>query len=266
MEFFLKYFPLFIIYSFLGWVLECIVVYIEAGKIMNRGFLIGPCCPIYGVGSLLIIFILNNYREDRLILFFMAAILCTILEYFTSWIMEKLFKARWWDYSDKKFNVNGRVCLENVIGFGLIGVVLVRYINPYFNSIISLVDVRIYNIVVIILLVLFIIDLSISFNIINSFKTVASSVKKDNTEEITKKVREKLINKGGLYKRLVSVFDFSASDNLLVSIKSKVMNETAKAKKIIAREQNKIKLLNKKLILEEKIERIEEELRDNEDK
>jgi len=266
MELFLKYFLLFIIYSFLGWILECIVVYFEAGKIMNRGFLIGPCCPIYGVGSLLIILILKDYREDRLVLFFMAAILCTILEYFTSWLMEKLFKARWWDYSDKKFNVNGRVCLENIIGFGLIGVLLVRYIDFYINHLISLVDVRIYNVVVIIILILFIIDLCVSFNIINSFKTVASSVKKDSTEEITKKVREKLVNMGGLYKRLVSVFDFSASDNLLISIKSRVINETAKAKKIIAREKNKIRLLNKKLRLEEKIERIEEELRDNEDK
>ena len=78
---------------------------------MNRGFLIGPCCPIYGCGCLLFILILPKYLDDPIVLFILAATICSVLEYITSWIMEKLFNTRWWDYSKRRFNLDGRVCL-----------------------------------------------------------------------------------------------------------------------------------------------------------
>ena len=92
MEIVCKYFLLFLFYSFLGWVLEMVVCSIADKKVVNRGFLIGPYCPIYGSGCLLIISLLHKYQDDPFTLFIMAIIVCSLLEYFTSYIMEKLFK------------------------------------------------------------------------------------------------------------------------------------------------------------------------------
>ena len=95
-----KYFLVFIFYSFLGWLMEVILTYSSDKKFVNRGFLIGPYCPIYGWGVLLIMFILKRYLDRPIGLFCMAVIICSVLEYLTSYLMEKLFKARWWDYSN----------------------------------------------------------------------------------------------------------------------------------------------------------------------
>ena len=135
---FCYYFLLFIIYSFMGWIMEIIDNIIVKHKIVNRGFLLGPYCPIYGFGCLSLIFFLSNYKSDPIILFFMAIVICSILEYSTSYIMEKLFKLRWWDYTDKKFNINGRICAETMIPFGLLGTLVICIINPFFLFVIFL--------------------------------------------------------------------------------------------------------------------------------
>ena len=109
------YFILFIIYAMIGWFIEIINGLIQTKKFVNRGFLIGPYCPIYGVGGILITLLLSKYYDDPIVLFFMGIAVCGILEYLTSYIMEKFFKARWWDYSKRKFNINGRICLETII-------------------------------------------------------------------------------------------------------------------------------------------------------
>ena len=99
-------FLLFMLYSIMGWLLEVTCKLIEKHKFINRGFLIGPYCPIYGHGAILMILLLIKYQSDPLLLFTMSIVICSILEYFTSYIMEKVFKARWWDYSRRKFNIN----------------------------------------------------------------------------------------------------------------------------------------------------------------
>ena len=125
-----NFFLLFIIYSFMGWLMEVIVVSIAKHKLSSRGFLIGPVCPIYGYGVVLVSLLLQKYQNDIVILFFMSVIICGILEYFTSFFMEKIFKARWWDYSKKKFNINGRICLENLIWFGIACCIVIYIFNP----------------------------------------------------------------------------------------------------------------------------------------
>ena len=94
-----KYVLLFFIYAFLGWIMEVIGKLIQQKKFINRGFLIGPYCPIYGHGAILITILLSRYKANPFILFFMAILICSILEYATSYFMEKIFHARWWDYS-----------------------------------------------------------------------------------------------------------------------------------------------------------------------
>jgi uncharacterized membrane protein len=215
-------FLLFIIYSFLGWCMEMVVCYIATKEWVNRGFLIGPICPIYGCGCLLIILLLDRYLKDPIVLFVMAMLLCSLLEYFTSYLMEKLFKARWWDYSHKKYNINGRVCLDNIFAFGILGLLMIYLVNPFVVKMLGYVSLNIINVTAIVIAIIFIIDNLISLKVISSFKSVAKSVHKDSTAEITKKVREILSDKGRLYRRLVSAFDFIASDKLIKDIKNKV--------------------------------------------
>ena len=134
-----SWFLFFFLYSVVGYIAEIIVVSINSKKIvLNRGFLIGPYLPIYGFGSLIMLIFLRRYEEDPIVLFVMGAFFCTALEYFTSLIMEKIFKLRWWDYSDKKFNINGRVCLDNALLFGIAGILVVKVIHPLLEDLIYL--------------------------------------------------------------------------------------------------------------------------------
>lgn len=112
-----NYFFLFLIYSILGWCMEISLCIFRDKKFVNRGFMIGPYCPIYGCGSILLTVFLSKLTEFPVGLFCSAIVICGTLEYFTSFVMEKIFNARWWDYSRKKFNINGRVCLETIIPF-----------------------------------------------------------------------------------------------------------------------------------------------------
>ena len=202
----LKYFMLFIIYSFIGWVIEIINEIITEKRFVNRGFLIGPYCPIYGIGVLLMTLMLTKYIEDPIVVFIMSVVIFSILEYFTSYIMEKLFKARWWDYTNRKFNINGRICLETMIPFGIGGIIVMYGVNPLILKVINMIPNSIFNVLAIILLVIFIIDNFISFNIILGFRKITFKAEKDNTLEITKKVKEILSSKSLLGKRLIKSF------------------------------------------------------------
>jgi len=121
------------IYSVLGWIYETLLCSIEQRKFINRGFLNGPYCPIYGCGAIVDILFLHEI-ENTVFLFFAGVLLTCSLEYLTSWVMEKLFRARWWDYSDRKFNINGRVCLLGAVVFGTFSVVLIKFIHPFIFS------------------------------------------------------------------------------------------------------------------------------------
>ncbi len=125
-------FLLYIAYSTLGWCGEMLYCSIPKGHICEkRGFLNGFLCPIYGHGALLVLYGLHGGFRNPFLTFFFGAILTSILEYFTSWIMEKLFHMRWWDYSHYKFQINGRVCLLNSTCFGLACVLLCHIVQPW---------------------------------------------------------------------------------------------------------------------------------------
>ena len=222
------YFILFIFYSVAGWAMESLFCFYKTKKLVNRGFLIGPLCPIYGFGSIAFIFLLSKYENDLLVIFVMAAFICTILEYYTSYIMEKLFKARWWDYSDKLFHINGRVCAENTVAFGILAILVIKYINPFILRGLTPLSRITVNSIAIVLAVILLVDMIVSLKVINGFTKVASSVNKDSTEEITKRVREILTKRGGLYKRLVSAFNFKASSKLLLEITTRIKDEAVK--------------------------------------
>ena len=128
---FFHWFFLFQFYSFLGWCCEMVYCSLRQRRLCEkRGFLNSPICPIYGHGALLVLWALKGGCRDPLLTFFFGALLTSAVEYLTSFIMEKLFHMRWWDYSDYRFNLNGRVCLLNSTLFGLACVALCHLIHP----------------------------------------------------------------------------------------------------------------------------------------
>ena len=190
-----KYLLLFFIYSILGWIMETVKGVITTKKLVNRGFLIGPYCPIYGVGCCLLTAFLSKYVDDIPIMFFMSMIICGSLEYFTSYIMEKIFKARWWDYHNRKFNINGRICLETLVPFGIAGVIFIKYVNSFFLQLLNFVAVKW---VLLTLSIIFVIDFIFSLRTILKFRKETKNVEreiKDDTEEISLKVKELVATK-----------------------------------------------------------------------
>ena len=125
------YVLLFFACSFLGWCMEVTCKLVQFGRFINRGFLLGPLCPIYGTGAVLMAYFLPLWTTQVESTFLLALVLCGTLEYITSWLMEKLFHARWWDYSHYKFQINGRVCLLNSTCFGLACVLLCHLVQPW---------------------------------------------------------------------------------------------------------------------------------------
>ena len=198
------YFLLFISYAFLGWCMEVTCKFIQYKKFINRGFLIGPYCPIYGWGALAITILLKRYMEDPLVLFVMSTLICSIIEYLTSYFMEKKYHARWWDYSNKKFNINGRICLETLIPFGILGVAIMYGTNPILFKLYNQIPQLVINILTAILFIGFILDNIISSKIISSINVEGSKLIKDNTEEITEKVKKLLKEKSWLHRRLIN--------------------------------------------------------------
>ena len=237
------YILLFTIYAVIGWLMEVSLSFIQHHKFINRGFLIGPYCPIYGFGGVAITLLLSNFMNiidnvgivDSLwISTIVIMFICGTLEYATSFVMEKLFHARWWDYHRFKFNINGRVCLETLLPFTIIGQIILRYANPVFLGLIGNIHQPWLHICTIVILAIFAIDVSVSYNIIHSFKKISNEAK-DNTEEITKKVKD-IISKTWRGRRLVT-----ASPNVNIEvIREKIRKKVEESKKKIEKRKEEI--------------------------
>ncbi len=156
------YLWLFFIYAFLGWGLEVSFHAVTSGKFVNRGFLIGPVCPIYGFGMVILIFCLNPVLDNVFLLFVGGILLTSLLEFVTGFILEKLFRTKWWDYSDKPFNIKGYICLSFSIAWGLAAVFVINIIHPFINVLISLLDNTLGNVLLVIVFLYFIADLIIT--------------------------------------------------------------------------------------------------------
>ena len=184
----------FMIYSFLGYIIEITnCSFREKKLVLNRGFFLGPYLPIYGISCLLMELFILRYKNDLFTVFVMSAFISTTLEYITSYILEKIFKARWWDYSDRKFNIEGRVCLFNAFLFGLGGIAFVYILNPLVTTIINILPHLAFRIVSIILLIVFLTDVVITITTLCQVKISTLKFKsKDVTMELTKIIRNEL--------------------------------------------------------------------------
>ena len=245
------YFLLFISYAFLGWCMEVICKLIQYKRFINRGFLIGPYCPIYGWGALLITILLQKYNNDPLTLFILAMVICSILEYVTSYFMEKIFKARWWDYSTKKFNLNGRICLNTMIPFGLLGLLMIYVINPFLFNLYGSFNREVLYTITIIIATIFIIDNIVSLVILTSVREDNKLLEKDNTEEMSKKVIERIKSHNILSRRLLAAFPDFKHIGVVIKEKTKktkdiINKHISKQEKVMKDTEEQIKKIEKK--------------------
>ncbi|MEE8715519.1 MAG: putative ABC transporter permease [Coriobacteriales bacterium] len=131
----------FLVYSFLGWVVEVAYNSVALGKVVNRGFLNGPVCPLYGTGALVLLLCVSAAGGGAepsdvpaSLMFVVGAVVCTLLELAVGWALERLYHTRWWDYSDKKFNFHGYICLEFSLVWGFTVVLAVKTVHPFVES------------------------------------------------------------------------------------------------------------------------------------
>lgn len=208
-------FLMFVIYSFIGYLIEITCVSVEQRKLVfSRGYLIGPYLPIFGVGSLIVTFFLSKYKGDIFTLAVMTMFCCCILEYFTSLILEKIFKLRWWDYSTKRFNLDGRICLEAGVMFGVGGVFIVKVLNPFINSFLGLFSSTVIIVLGVLLAFLMLIDFCIStFAIVRLKIDTSKYLNQDATKKIKEEVSISLRKYRYLHSRLLNAFPEMAKEN-----------------------------------------------------
>ena len=224
---------LFFACACLGWVMEVICQLVQLRRFINRGFLLGPYCPIYGFGAVLITRLLSRFAGDPLAVFALALIVCGTLEYLTSYAMEKLFHARWWDYSQKPFNLNGRVCAGTLIPFGLLGLTIIYWVKPFFFGIFIALNAQVRSVLCAVLSAAMLADLIVSANVLGKIRIAANLNHADNTEAITRAVREKLIEQGMLVRRTLRAFPYARlySNQLLASMKAERLRLRAEARR-----------------------------------
>lgn len=164
---------LFFIYSFLGWCIEVAFVAVTLGEVTNRGFLHGPVCPIYGCGMLGVLMILTPIEDNIFMLFIGGMLICSAVELFGGWILDKIFHMRWWDYSNKKFNVGGYICLAFSIMWGMAVVFAVKFVHPPIMSLIKKIPVGMQFAIIIVLSVIIIVDMIVTLkNLIGMKKSL----------------------------------------------------------------------------------------------
>ena len=171
-----EYFLWFIIYAFLGWAWESFITSVPQRRFVNRGFLNGPYCPIYGVGALLFIFG-TNYIENPALRFLAGAVTACALEYVTSWVLEKIFHARWWDYTPRRFNLNGRICLEGFLVFGL-AAVIIPFIHQHVAAFTAQFSPAVINSAFSLILIIFIADIIVTNRALTKFNRILREYKR----------------------------------------------------------------------------------------
>lgn len=177
----------FSIYSFLGWIIEVLYAYWNQGFFVNRGFLYGPFCPIYGSGITLVVFLLDKFKTNILILFILATILTSLLEYLSGFILENFFHTKWWDYSNNFCNLNGRVCLFFSLIWGLSSIAIINLVHPFIYSLVNLIPYNFIKIFATLLFAYFISDLTFTIISLIQFNGIISQLA-NIKEEILSKV------------------------------------------------------------------------------
>lgn len=210
----------FVIYAFLGWCIEVAYAALDTGKFVNRGFLNGPVCPIYGSGVLVVVLTLTPLKHNFILLFIGSVILTTIIEFVTGFFLEKIFHNQWWDYSNQPFNICGYICLKFSIMWGIACVLIMDVIHPAIYKVIKIVPKIPGTILLIIFCIILVVDLII---------TISTILKLNERLKIMEELAEKLkvvSNEIGenIYEGVTAVIE--KSDNIKETIEVKSMEFT----------------------------------------
>lgn len=218
----------FAIYAFLGWVLEVLFHIYTQKKFVNRGFLHGPVCPIYGSTAVVLIVLLSSHSNNFIYIFFVGALAGSIVEFVTGYLLEMFFKAKWWDYSDEKFNLYGYVCLKFSILWGFLSIVFIKVINPFISQftywIISYFGQVLYNVI----LILLIADIVLTINSLITLKRLFNEIQETIAETRTNmdKLMEKTISGESreiIQQRISHLIDIKERLTRRISLKHKSM-------------------------------------------
>lgn len=178
----------FIIYSFLGWIMESIFRSFCEKKLINTGFLIGPACPIYGVGAIIMVSSMGWIYGKIIEIFIVSVVVLTFWEYIVGFFLEKAFKTKYWDYSEHKFNLQGRISLKSSIYWGFLGVGFINIIHPFVWGIAQKINYNVFTWIIYISTGILIIDTIIS---VIKVKNIKVSLKK--VEDLNEEIKEKMI-------------------------------------------------------------------------
>lgn len=235
------YFLSFVIYSFLGWICETIYCLIIDKEYVNRGFLKGPFCPIYGAGALIVIIILSPVSDNILLLFLSGMIFTSILEYITGFLLEIIFNLKWWDYSSYRFNIKGRICLLNSILFGILSLITVTIINPIIIEHIKNIPSNIITWICGISIVYFLLDSTISV-----YKVLQLGGKLREMHILFEEIREKSESYKVIIQQNISRFDglVEAENEKIIYAKEQINKLKIKLETIML----KNKFINKRII------------------
>lgn len=162
------YILLFFLVSFLGWIWEVCLYLVKEGKFVNRGILTGPWLPIYGMGALFLYFLLKRWKKRPVAVFLISMIVCSVLEYASGCLLEKMWGVKWWDYSDMPLNLNGHICILSSIMFGVGGMILIYFLMPLYKKIYQKSSAKARTTIGLLLLLIFIIDAAYSADFPNA--------------------------------------------------------------------------------------------------
>ncbi|HIV98311.1 MAG TPA: putative ABC transporter permease [Candidatus Ornithospirochaeta avicola] len=235
----------FFIYSVLGYISEVIYCSIGQRKLVNRGFLYGPYCPIYGFGALVVIIFLEPLKEYWYLVFILGLILTSIIEYVTSYLLEKIFSLKLWDYSKRKVNINGRVCLRNSLLFGIMGMAGVYLLDPVFLPFLRSLDDNLKHVLASIIELVMVIDATASVIHLKSFQKSIVILKKK-ADEVTRETRDEIRETlSGEFDRMKEFYSRNASHFLFanpgLTSRSKEYKEAIEAYKAYIEKRKQIK-------------------------
>lgn len=221
----------FIIYSFFGWIVESLYKTYLSKKPVNSGFLYGPLCPIYGFGAIIMLIFLKGYKDNVTLLFITAFFILSIWEYIVGWLLEKTFKTKYWDYSNNKFNIDGRVCLKNSCFWGILAIIFIEFLHPPIQNLMESVSREFLIYANIILFAIMLVDAIVSiikvYNI-NISINLLNEITKNIKQEI-EKIKEYAENKANKNETLQHVIEELKEKQ--ESIKAKLEKQTARLRK-----------------------------------
>ena len=224
-------FLIFILFSFIGWICEVIYVGVtSAHKFVNRGFLHGPICPVYGFGGVVILMLPPSLYATWIPLFLASMILCTTVEYFVSWLMEKLFHTRWWDYSHYKIQLNGRICLLNSILFGFLGVVVIHFVYPLMIDLLNSLGQKVINVSGVIILAVLSVDMFFTVRKLVDFANVMKKLKELGETLNSHYGQEEWFKKGSFIDMINSVIE--RADNRKEEFSQKILEKIDKVQNL----------------------------------